>query len=226
MTDLFSAVKELARLPDELARRGIHPTRNGMYNCPFPDHKDSTPSFHIYSNTNSGYCHGCQRGGDVIRIIALIEGISDLEAAQRLAHEFGIQVDERFNHNEYQYKALQSNDVGFVRDFIQDVNNAFLELCRAIDFGQYVLDAYPPEMKKDGSVVVSEIYNSYVHQLPIWEHMRDSLTDALNGYDHAVKRDNEAFALEALESILEIYNYVRGYDFGLSRAREANQGAA
>lgn len=36
--------------------------------CPFPNHNDSTPSFHINVEKQLGYCYGCHRGGDVIEI--------------------------------------------------------------------------------------------------------------------------------------------------------------
>lgn len=35
--------------------------------CPFPDHDDSSPSFHLYPN-NSAYCFGCNRGGDIFAL--------------------------------------------------------------------------------------------------------------------------------------------------------------
>lgn len=37
-------------------------------NCPFPNHQDSTPSFHINTEKQLGYCFGCHRGGDVIEV--------------------------------------------------------------------------------------------------------------------------------------------------------------
>lgn len=42
--------------------------------CPFPDHVDNTASFVVYPD-DSAWCFGCQRGGDLFRVVALIEGI-------------------------------------------------------------------------------------------------------------------------------------------------------
>ncbi len=36
--------------------------------CPLPGHEDRTPSFVVYEDTNSAYCFGCERGGDVVRL--------------------------------------------------------------------------------------------------------------------------------------------------------------
>jgi hypothetical protein len=42
--------------------------------CPFPDHDDRTPSFIVYEDDHA-WCHGCNRGGDLFRIVGLVEGI-------------------------------------------------------------------------------------------------------------------------------------------------------
>lgn len=51
----------------------LKPTSGGRFMscCPFPDHQDDTPSFVIYTDTDSAHCFGCQRGGDVIHLAAI-----------------------------------------------------------------------------------------------------------------------------------------------------------
>ena len=56
--------------------------RNYTGKCPF--HKERYPSFYVYPNTNSFYCFGCAKGGDVIRFVELTEGLSFMEAVKRL----------------------------------------------------------------------------------------------------------------------------------------------
>lgn len=51
-------------------------------NCPF--HAEDTPSFFIYQNTNSYYCYGCGKGGDVIKFIMDLEGLTFIDAVRRL----------------------------------------------------------------------------------------------------------------------------------------------
>lgn len=36
--------------------------------CPLPSHPDRTPSFVLYVASDSAYCFGCHRGGDVIKL--------------------------------------------------------------------------------------------------------------------------------------------------------------
>jgi len=55
--------------------------------CPL--HDDSSPSFHVYPDTNSWYCFGCKRGGDTIAFIRLRDGLSFRDAVDYLTHHHG-----------------------------------------------------------------------------------------------------------------------------------------
>lgn len=57
-----------------------------MCRCPF--HSDKTPSMKI--NETYYYCFGCHATGDVIDFAAKLFDLSPLEAAHRLATDFGI----------------------------------------------------------------------------------------------------------------------------------------
>ena len=50
--------------------------------CPF--HTEKTPSFHIYTSDNRGWCFGCSNGGDVIKIAMLLHGYDFKEAVLSL----------------------------------------------------------------------------------------------------------------------------------------------
>lgn len=50
--------------------------------CPF--HKEKKPSFHIYTKTNSFYCFGCGKGGNVINFIRILHGYSFPQAVNHL----------------------------------------------------------------------------------------------------------------------------------------------
>lgn len=66
------------------------PKRNGQFvtTCPLPYHDDSTPSFHIDTVKNVGYCFGCQRGGDVIELTRwLLNGGTFMDALTALEQE-------------------------------------------------------------------------------------------------------------------------------------------
>ncbi len=71
-----------------LKKRG----RNYVGLCPF--HSEKTPSFHIYTDSNSFYCFGCHAGGDVITFVRNIEHLDYMEAVKFLADRAGLQVPE------------------------------------------------------------------------------------------------------------------------------------
>jgi DNA primase len=58
--------------------------------CPFHDEK--TPSFNVTPARGLFYCHGCAEGGDVIKFVQKIDGLSFVEAVERLAGRAGIQL--------------------------------------------------------------------------------------------------------------------------------------
>ena len=60
--------------------------RGDMICCPF--HDDKTPSMKLYDD--HFYCFGCQKSGDVIDLAAQFLGLTNHEAAKRLASDFGI----------------------------------------------------------------------------------------------------------------------------------------
>ncbi len=69
-----------------------------LTNCLLPNHEDRSPSFVVYPETNSWYCHGCLHGGDVVELARLAWGYDQVEAhttAAMLLMEFGYTVPER-----------------------------------------------------------------------------------------------------------------------------------
>jgi DNA primase len=58
--------------------------------CPFHDEK--TPSFNVTPARGLFYCHGCAEGGDVIKFVQKIDGLSFVEAVERLAGRAGIEL--------------------------------------------------------------------------------------------------------------------------------------
>lgn len=77
--------RPLSAVPDRLgdicppeyfrALTGLVPDRGGKVACPLADHDDSTPSCHVFQDAARGwFCHGCQRGGTIYDLAALLGG--------------------------------------------------------------------------------------------------------------------------------------------------------
>ena len=82
---IYETIKEQLDLRAVAEQYGID-SRNGMTACIF--HDDRNPSMKLYSDHY--YCFGCSACGDVTAFTARLFGISQAEAAQKLASDFGI----------------------------------------------------------------------------------------------------------------------------------------
>jgi len=82
----IAALKRDHPITEVVSRFGIDVRPSGralVGRCPFhPDH--GRPNFHVYSATESWYCFRCAEGGDVIRFVERIAGVSFREAVELL----------------------------------------------------------------------------------------------------------------------------------------------
>ena len=63
-------------------------SRKGL--CPFHDEK--TPSFNVNPSRGTYHCFGCGEGGDTIKFLQQVEGLSFVESVERLAGKYGVQL--------------------------------------------------------------------------------------------------------------------------------------
>jgi DNA primase len=54
--------------------------------CPFPDHKEKTPSFHVSPEKQLYHCFGCKKGGNIFTFLEHFQGLNFAEAVEYLAH--------------------------------------------------------------------------------------------------------------------------------------------
>ena len=74
MREDLEQLKQRVSLLEYLQRRNWTPRRVGARQefvglCPL--HAETRPSFYVNARKNLFYCHGCQRGGDLIRFVEL-----------------------------------------------------------------------------------------------------------------------------------------------------------
>jgi DNA primase len=86
MTQDLERLKQRIPLLDYLQRHNWRPSRAGARQefvglCPL--HQETRPSFYVNAGKNLFYCHGCGRGGDLIRFVELF---LDLPFHQTIAH--------------------------------------------------------------------------------------------------------------------------------------------
>ena len=86
--NIFEKVKQSVSAESAASFYGVKTGRSGMTNCLF--HSDRTPSMKIYPDHY--YCFGCGAHGDVIALTAQLLGLSQLDAAKKLAEDFHIDI--------------------------------------------------------------------------------------------------------------------------------------
>lgn len=91
--------------------------RGEMICCPF--HDDKTPSMKLYDD--HFYCFGCQKSGDVIDLAAQFFGLTNHEAAKRLAADFGIT-------DEFSTQFVRTTTYEHSRQFREDEQECYLAL--------------------------------------------------------------------------------------------------
>lgn len=77
----------------EIVGRHVHLTKQGHYLkglCPF--HSEKTPSFTVTPERQIYHCFGCGAGGNAIRFISEVEGLSFGQAVRKLANEANLDV--------------------------------------------------------------------------------------------------------------------------------------
>lgn len=90
--NIFSTIKSHVSIVD-LIGQYVTLKRAGLYwkaRCPF--HQEKTASFTVSPHIQIFHCFGCQESGDVISFFSKIEQCSQLEAAQKLAERYGIDI--------------------------------------------------------------------------------------------------------------------------------------
>jgi len=75
--------------------------------CPF--HNEKTPSFHVSPDRQAFHCFGCNKGGDAIAFLMEHDGLTFLEALEKLADQGGVRlpaVSESDNRDDWMRKQL------------------------------------------------------------------------------------------------------------------------
>jgi hypothetical protein len=103
LDNIFEVVKSQLTIHDVAKYYGLEVNRGGFASCPF--HVEKSSSFKLYENTNRYYCFGCGESGDVINLVGRLFNLSPTHAAEKLAQDFGVVVDNRVYDRKASIKA-------------------------------------------------------------------------------------------------------------------------
>lgn len=160
--NVFGTVKTSINTREAAERYGVEVNRHGKALCPF--HNDRNPS--LFVDNDHYHCFACGEHGDVIDLVANLYGLPVLDAANKLAYDFGISQDkpptkemeeklkrkseaQRLRENEklcfstlMEYmKLLQTWMVVCApRTPEDDVDSRFTEACHWLSYVEYLVD--------------------------------------------------------------------------------------
>ncbi|MDR2355683.1 MAG: DNA primase [Clostridiales Family XIII bacterium] len=91
MTNIADEIKSRCNIVDVIGRHVTLKKMGANYKglCPF--HNEKTPSFLVSEEKQRFICYGCGVAGDVISFVQRVQNLSFLEAAEKLAGEYGIE---------------------------------------------------------------------------------------------------------------------------------------
>ena len=165
---LFETVKSQITVKQATERYGFTPNHSSMICCPF--HSDRTPSLKL--NDTYFYCFGCHATGDVIDFTARLYGLSNVQAARKLAADFHLTFDNstssttkppisRKTQLEKERHALRVLEayLALLKDWKahyapqnpdDPIDDRYADACQMLDYTQYLCDVftcYKPEQR-------------------------------------------------------------------------------
>ena len=170
---IFETVKTTITPRQAAEHFGLAVGRTGMTCCPF--HDDRHPSMKL--NEEAFYCFGCGEKGDVIDFTAKLYGITNLEAAQKLAADFGITAgkpsvlaklkDYKTQAEEERKSFLVLNDylhllLAWKKDFApatpdEKHDPRFTEACHMLETIDYMVGLLAKGSRQDKAEVVADM---------------------------------------------------------------------
>ncbi|SNX52987.1 CHC2 zinc finger domain-containing protein [Thermoanaerobacterium sp. RBIITD] len=127
---MFKYVKSNISLLQAIELYGFMPVKKGSHYfilCPF--HADKNPSLAIYEDVY--HCFGCQAHGDVIDFVSRYFNLTQPEALEKLAQDFGINLPNEKQKKKFKRQALKMrNDDKLYKEYIRKYNEVYDYLCK------------------------------------------------------------------------------------------------
>ena len=109
--DFVDKVMDSANLVEIISQHTqLKQSGNGfMGRCPFPDHKEKTPSFSVSEAKQVYHCFGCKKSGNVFTFLRDFSGFSYVEAIEFLADRSNIKIPEPEQNEQSQHQNDKHN---------------------------------------------------------------------------------------------------------------------
>ena len=162
--NVFGTVKTSISARDAAEHYGIEVNRYGKALCPF--HNDRHPSMVVYDDHY--HCFACGEHGDVIDLVANLYNLPVLDAANKLAYDFGISQDKPPT-KEMQEQLNRKSEAQQLRENEKLCFSALLEYMKLLQEWKWLYAPRTPEDKHDDRFVEA------CHNLDYVEYLVDTL---------------------------------------------------
>jgi DNA primase len=113
--------------------------------CPF--HKEKSPSFKVFPETQHFHCFGCGEGGSVFDFLMKSDGLTFPEAAEKLAGELGIEIPrsaarEAVSADDEVFETLELAARFYVAELAKPEASAAREYLRSRDLTEATISSY------------------------------------------------------------------------------------
>ncbi len=189
-----------------LKRRG----RNYVCNCPF--HSERTPSFTVFTDTQSFYCFGCGAGGDVITFVMKAENLDFVEALKFLAEKSGVEVPEHSakssQNSQKRTRIYEMNRISanfFYKNLVQGKDKSGLKYF-------YDRKLSPQTIKKYGLGYSSDSWDELTNMLSSKGYSDNEIIDAwLGGRSQKTGRIFDMFRKRVMFPIIDLRGNIIGF---------------
>ncbi len=174
---IYQQIRAAIPIGQAARRYGLTVSQGGMTLCPF--HHDTHPSLKL--NEDYFFCFGCGATGDVIDFTARLFGISQREAVQKLAADFGLkplppaQQQNIPRPDAESSLAMERLCICILSDYLrllriwrlryepkspgEDFHDRFMEACRMTAYVDHLLDCLLssiPEVRQETVTALTE----------------------------------------------------------------------
>ena len=164
--NVFQVVKDNVTTRQVAEQYGIKVRRNGMTCCPF--HDDKSPSMKV---DNRFHCFGCQADGDVIDFTAQLYGLSSLDAAIKIASDFGLSYDNQ--RSPPQRKSLKRK-LTMEQQFLKETKHCFTVLSEYLHLMKHWKVRFAPKID---DTELHPLFVEALQNITKMEYLLDTLLD-------------------------------------------------
>ena len=174
---IYENIKAAISVKQAAEHYGLKVNRSGMTCCPF--HNDRHPSLKL--NEDYFFCFGCGAKGDVIDLVAKLFNLSNHEAVQKLAADFGLDPKpptaaallkpkhpciRQFREDEMLCFRVLTDYLHLLEDWKvryapktpdAALDDRFVEACQMLDYIEYLADIMTVGNLEDRVSVVDEL---------------------------------------------------------------------